>query len=544
MSIENTVGLCVLGGTASQDRGPAPDYKLRLLTADEIAHRLHPDIQASTNFILWDFPIENSSDIRASNHWEPIFSHQYGMRHLVGSIVDIMGTNALSYTAAADSFANAEDPAQTPKVYAAGQRHQGRALSDSLANIEMAVVAAKAMAQLGVREVAVLRGSEGQIARGTRIVKGGDNPRRIFHSPIGFPDIGVVPAHGVKFSDHAYHPEPGSVNGEFVLRPEFFMDKIYDVNLNADMNPAFMDVLVDAGYKAIILRSFETGNVPSYLLDRIKSVVEKGVQVIVVPNFDEPDYSSLMPIEELNAVQSGAVTAPGELTGPALAVKVAWYLAYPEYFNQKCGSFQNFLNTNFAGEQTGPRGGLYVPKEIAIMPRDLDSDSSSLPLRSRLKIAAELILPGELPQTELGVRQIIAHHSRFNLERRLTEAKFGGKGGMPEFFITNPEMYRYYISPTSAFLLRHLMANPNTYISLREVARLYCKDNPGLKGPQVLGGMKKAIYVIGDLLKKYYGCKNKAFPNGFIFTASEVHFDSLDYSLVVLVDPATVDSAV
>ncbi len=352
MEIDNRSDLLVLncGGTASQFRDDT-NYALHRMDVSEIIESVHKDIRSDRiieGSTLW--PGINSSNISSREHIQPLAARLADARANFRAAVIVMGTNTAPHVGSALTFALRG--LDIPVVITSGQRHHGREGSDSDRNINDAFKFALTGADNNARGIFVYSGSHAQtLLRAAGTIKMGDNVYEIFDSPCMDPVAYITP-HQIDFD-----PSIRTSNTEepFNLLNDFTTEGIIPLGIIPDLDPYFVDSAAGFdGCRAIILETYETGNVPDALLPPIQRAVRRGIRVVAVPTFAERNLTYLIPPEEQNIynkiggdIESG-FAAPGNMTRPALSAKIGFWLSY----HQKLGleDLGHFLDKNYAGE--------------------------------------------------------------------------------------------------------------------------------------------------------------------------------------------------
>ncbi|MGD8506727.1 MAG: Glu-tRNA(Gln) amidotransferase subunit GatD [Candidatus Bathyarchaeota archaeon] len=190
-------------------------------------------------------------------------------------IVIAHGTDTLSYTAAALSFALQELP--VPVIMVASQRSADRPSSDAATNL---IGAVKAAAKAPFAEVVVaihetISDKAIIFHRGTKVRKCHTSRRDTFQS------INVSPL--AKIENDEFFMLVRDVNKRdpsrsLVLKPNFD-EKVALVRFYPGLDPQLIEWLVDQKYKGIILEGTGLGHVGSYCFSAVRNAIEKGVFV-------------------------------------------------------------------------------------------------------------------------------------------------------------------------------------------------------------------------------------------------------------------------
>jgi len=184
------------------------------------------------------------------------------------------GTDTLHYTSAAMTFALRDLP--VPVVLVGSQRSSDRPSSDAATNLIGAVTVAGTSPFSGVFVVmhSGLGDDELSVHLGVRVRKNHSSRRDAFES-VGIDPVGRI-RRGVLEMDGTGLPSRRKGTGGFVCRPEF-SDKVALLKVHPSFEPALLDVLVQRGYRAVIIEGTGLGHVPSSLYPSIRAAVEKGV---------------------------------------------------------------------------------------------------------------------------------------------------------------------------------------------------------------------------------------------------------------------------
>jgi glutamyl-tRNA(Gln) amidotransferase subunit D len=194
-------------------------------------------------------------------------------------VVVAHGTDTMGYTAAALAFAF-RDTLPGPLVLTGSQRSSDRPSSDSAFNIISSVLVA---AESSVRESMVVMhgvtGDEYALAhRGVRVRKMHTSRRDAFQSINDVPLLKIFPEkHLIQKVGKPLFEKP--FNGEIDLRP-VFSDKIGFIKHYPGMNGELIDMLVDKGYKGIVIEGTGFGHVSNSAIKSIERAVDIGIPVV------------------------------------------------------------------------------------------------------------------------------------------------------------------------------------------------------------------------------------------------------------------------
>jgi len=185
------------------------------------------------------------------------------------------GTDTLGHTAAALTFMVQNSP--VPIVLVGSQRSSDRPSSDAALNL---IHAAYTAAYADIAEVMVCMfgptsDEYGFLHRGTRVRKMHSSYRSTFRT------VGDVPLATVKWGEikpikKDYNPRRKDKKATIL---PFFEEKVTIVYYYPNMQPDIIDMLVDNGYKGIIIAGTGLGHVNKPLYDSIERATKKGVHI-------------------------------------------------------------------------------------------------------------------------------------------------------------------------------------------------------------------------------------------------------------------------
>src|SRR6056297_811436 len=183
------------------------------------------------------------------------------------------GTDTLGHTAAALTFMVQNSP--VPIVLVGSQRSSDRPSSDAALNlIHAAYTAAYAdIAEVMVSMFGPTSDEYGFLHRGTRVRKMHSSYRSTFRT------VGDVPLATVKWGEvkpikKDYNPRRKDKKATIL---PFFEEKVTIVYYYPNMQPDIIDMLVDNGYKGIVIAGTGLGHVNKPLYDAIERATKKGV---------------------------------------------------------------------------------------------------------------------------------------------------------------------------------------------------------------------------------------------------------------------------
>jgi L-asparaginase len=294
-----------LGMSGRRPTPLAPDtYTLQLLQhVPELTRLARVDVEILFNL--------DSSNVTPA-HWEQIGRCLFDRRDAYDGFVVVHGTDTMAYTASACAFAL--QGLRKPVVFTGSQRPLGEVRSDARSNL----VGSVEMATQDIPEVGIFFDS--RLFRGVCTVKSDVWQYDAFHSPNCLPlaTVGV----DLKVASHVRRPSsPPSWSGGF-------KEDVVCLELVPGFNPAFLDALVQAGARGVVLRAFGSGNVPSLgreVPEAVQRVVRQGVPVVVVTQVWKGGVDLRLYECGQRVLDAGALDG-GDLTTPAAVVKLMWAL--------------------------------------------------------------------------------------------------------------------------------------------------------------------------------------------------------------------------
>lgn len=196
----------------------------------------------------------------------------------VDGIIIGHGTDTLHYTAAALTFMVQNSP--IPIVLVGSQRSSDRPSSDAALNLMHAATAAAHgdIAETMVCMFGPTSDEYGFLHRGTRVRKMHSSYRSTFRT-IGDTPLATVTRKGVVPIKKDYKPRRKDKNVDIL---PFFEEKIGMLYYYTNMNPDMVDMMVDNGYKGIIIIGTGLGHVNKPLYPAIERARKKGVAVYMV----------------------------------------------------------------------------------------------------------------------------------------------------------------------------------------------------------------------------------------------------------------------
>jgi len=215
-----------------------------------------------------------SEDMRPENWAGMAERAAYYIRNGVDGVVIAHGTDTMTYSAAALSFALRG--LSVPVVFVGAQRSSDRPSSDAALNLIGAFVAASR----GPFAEVVVAMHEGMgdeaiaIHRGTRVRKCHTSRRDAFRS-VNAPQLARVVGMDIQMLTDDYDRR-GEGELEVLAR---FEPRVALLKAYPGMDPGLLDWLVDEGYRGVVLEGTGLGHVGYYMLDAIRRATREGLVV-------------------------------------------------------------------------------------------------------------------------------------------------------------------------------------------------------------------------------------------------------------------------
>ncbi len=320
------------GGTIAMD----PKSEGAELNPEKWAELLYteiPELNEIANLTVQKVFFEDSSDVNR-HHWKLLCDTIHSQYTEYDGFVILHGTDTMSYTASALSFAFRN--LAKPVIFTGSQVPMSKIRSDARRNLVNAVE----LATWPVPEVAICFNDH--LYRGNRSTKMSIGDFDAFTSP-NFPllaEIGI----DIVLADHILKPQ-----GELSCYPDFD-DSIHVVKLHPNLNTKLLNCIDLNLTRAIILEAFGSGNIPvkgEYnMLPFVEKCRKNGCHVIITSQaaYDAVNLDLYTSGKALK--QRGALSA-GKMTMEATITKTMHLL--------KMGFADDQFNSQFMGSLAGER---------------------------------------------------------------------------------------------------------------------------------------------------------------------------------------------
>ena len=272
-------------------------------------YRFLPEIQKEVSLEFFSIANLGSSEV-TPYHWVTIAETIKKNYDAMEGFVVIHGTNTMSYTAAALSFALQQ--LSKPVVLTGAIVPINDIASDGRLNLIYALRAAL----LDIAEVCVVLGPK--VLRGSRAKKVDQSIMQTFDSP-RFPPL-------ADFSNEVHlHPwRTVRRKRTLVCKPTFEEDVVI-VTLHPGMSDAYLDAVLAGNPKGIVLRAYGPGMLPERLVPWLQRTTERDIPVVIVSQtlrgaVDLHRFRKQLALEELGII-SGK-----NMSYECASVKLMWAL--------------------------------------------------------------------------------------------------------------------------------------------------------------------------------------------------------------------------
>jgi L-asparaginase len=272
-------------------------------------HRFLPELQREVALRFFSITNVGSSDI-TPEHWMDVARTIEEIYDEYEGFVIVHGTNTMSYTAAALSFAL--QGLSKPVVLTGAILP----INDIAGDGRMNLIYAIRTAQLDIAEVCVVSGPQGY--RGNRVKKVDQSLFRTFDTP-------TLPKLVLFNSTVTLSPLRMVRRKRTLLSRPTFDENVVLLTLHPGINEAFLDSVMHLKPHGIILRTYGPGMIPERLFPWIAKVASEETPVVITSqalrgNVDLNRYRKQMAFEQLGVI-SGK-----NMTYECATVKLMWAL--------------------------------------------------------------------------------------------------------------------------------------------------------------------------------------------------------------------------
>ncbi len=302
------IAVLYVGGSIGMKRNQKTGRMEHLESIEEI-YRFMPEAQSEVSLKFSKLSDLGSSDITPAHWKEMARTIQKDYDDYEGFVI-VHGTNTMSYTAAALTFALQN--LSKPVILTGAVLPINDLAGDGRANIIFAI----RTAQLDLAEVAIVLGP--RILRGSRAVKVDQSIMQTFDSP-KFPPLGEFNV-GVKLDSGRVVRRKRKLD----CRAEFD-ENVVSITLHPGLSDRFFETLLAAEPRGIVLRAYGLGMLPEHLFPWIRRVSESGIPIVITSQLyrgaiDLHLYGKQLMLEELGVI-SGK-----NMTHECAVVKLMWAL--------------------------------------------------------------------------------------------------------------------------------------------------------------------------------------------------------------------------
>lgn len=324
------IAVLYVGGSIGMIRNQKTGRMEPLESLAEI-HRFLPEVQRDVSLQFFTLSNMGSSEV-TPEHWTEIARTIEEHYDEYEGFVVVHGTNTMSYTAAALSFALQN--LSKPVILTGALLPINELSGDGRQNLVFAIRAA----ELDLAEVCIVLGP--RILRGCRSVKSEHSMLQTFDSP-KFPPLGEFNV-GVTLDDRRIVRRKRRLS----CKPEF-ESGVATVTLIPGLSHRFVDAILDADPKGIVLRAYGLGMLPEDLFPWLRKLTERDIPVVITSQLlrgviDLHRYRKQLTLEQLGVI-SGK-----DMTYECAVVKLMWALKQAKTTQR----VRELMERNLAGELT------------------------------------------------------------------------------------------------------------------------------------------------------------------------------------------------
>jgi L-asparaginase len=295
-------------------------------------HRFLPELQKEVSLQFFSVANVGSSEINPS-HWEEIAMLIKDIYEDFDGFVVVHGTNTMSYTAAALSFAL--QGLSKPVVLTGALLPINDLAGDGRMNLVFAI----RTAQLDIAEVCIVLGP--QVLRGTRAKKVEASFLQTFESPNCVPLADF--SREISLADHRIVRRKRTLNCAPSFNPNVVLLSVYP-----GMPEAFMESVLTSKPDGIILRTYGPGMLSKELFPWLQKVTEAEIPICITSQalrgmVDLHKYRKQLVLENLGVI-SGK-----NMTFECAVVKMMWALKQAKSLQK----IRILMEKNIVGEMDG-----------------------------------------------------------------------------------------------------------------------------------------------------------------------------------------------
>jgi len=292
-------------------------------------HRFLPEVQREVSLQFFSLLNLGSSEV-TPEHWVAIARTIEEHYDAFDGFVVIHGTNTMSYTAAALSFAL--QGLSKPVVLTGALMPINELAGDGRVNLIFAIRAA----QLDIAEVCIVLGPH--VLRGTRALKVEQSIFQTFESP-KFPPLAEF---NTRVNLHPWR----MVRRKRRLEARIGFDaNVMSLTLYPGMPPVAFDAVLAAKPHGVVLRSYGQGMLPERLFPGLRTLTRAGVPVVITSQLLRGSIDLHLYRKQLTLEQLGIISGKN-MTSECAIVKLMWALENA----RSPGRVREMMERNIVGE--------------------------------------------------------------------------------------------------------------------------------------------------------------------------------------------------
>jgi L-asparaginase len=273
-------------------------------------HRFVPEVQREVSLEFFTLANVGSSEI-TPDHWVEIAERITALYDQFDGFVVVHGTNTMSYTASALSFAL--QGLSKPIILTGALMPINELGSDGRLNLLFAIKAA----QLDIAEVCVVLGAK--VLRGCRAKKVEQSFLQTFDSP-QYPSL-------AEFNlDIHLHPWRTVRRKRTLVSKPMFESNVVSVTLHPGLPNAFLDSVLSADPAGIILRAYGLGMISEGIFDWLRNVHEQKIPLVATSQMPRGQINLHHFRKQLTLEKLGVISGKN-MTYEAAVTKLMWILA-------------------------------------------------------------------------------------------------------------------------------------------------------------------------------------------------------------------------
>ena len=325
------VAILYVGGSIGMVRNQKTG---RIETLESVGdfYRYLPDLQREVSLEFFSIADVGSSEV-TPEHWVQIAQTVEGQYDNFEGFVVIHGTNTMSYTAAALSFALQD--LSKPVVLTGSLLPINDVGSDGRMNLVFAIRAAL----LDIAEVCIVLGPK--VLRGCRAKKAQQSIVQTFDSPL-FPPLAEFDT-----SVHLHLWRTVRRKRSLLCSPSFDPN-VVSITLHPGMPIQFFDALLGVKPHGIVLRAYGLGMLPDELFPWVRKVTEQEIPLLITSQLLRGYIDLHLYRKQLTLEQLGVISGK-DMTYECAVVKLMWTLTQAKNPRR----IRELLERNLVGEMEG-----------------------------------------------------------------------------------------------------------------------------------------------------------------------------------------------